>query len=274
MFDISQANIGPLPGLNLQIVLDQLLLFFFCSFRISAFLIASPIFGAGYVLLPVRILFGMVLTLAIFQNQANTLNLETITSAFGVVLIIKEVAIGLSAGLVLTIWFSAATLAGEKIASTSGLAFAAQVDPNTGSSTPVVSQILMLFLLVIFLAVDGHLIVLRTLLDSYEFIPINSLPTLGILLKSGIGAAGSMFLAATVIMLPIAIVLLMINLSIGIITRSAPTLNLFAFGFPITLLGTFILLYFSASTIGFAMSDLVEASIESMQDMIWGIGNG
>jgi flagellar biosynthetic protein FliR len=63
-------------------------------------------------------------------------------------------------------------------------------------------------------------------------------------------------------------------LSIGIITRTAPSLNLFSFGFPITLLGTFVFLYFSASTIGFAMSDLVESSIKSMQDMIWGIENG
>ena len=274
MLDISQPNIGSLPGLELSIVIDKILLFFFCSVRISAFLISSPIFGAGYVLLPVRILFGMVLTLTVFQDQSTLLDVQKMTSVLGVILIFKEIALGLSAGLVLTIWFSAASLAGEKIASTSGLAFAAQLDPNTGSSTPVISQIFMLFLLVIFLAIDGHLIVIRTLLDSYEFVPIDSMPTLGIMIKSGVGAAGSMFLAATVIMLPVSIILLMVNLSIGIMTRSAPTLNLFSFGFPITLLGTFIFLYFSASTIGFAMSDLVDASIRSMQDMIWGLDNG
>ena len=100
------------------------------------------------------------------------------------------------------------------------------------------------------------------------------MPTLGIMIKSGIVAAGSMFLAATVIMLPISVFLLMVNLSIGIMTRSAPTLNLFSFGFPITLLGTFIFLYFSTTSIGFAMSDLVDAAIQSMQDMIWGLNNG
>ena len=274
MLDFPSSNIGTLPGLELQIIQDKILLFLFCSIRISAFLISSPIFGAGYVLLPVRILFGMVLTLSVFQHQSDLIEIQTITSSIGVILIIKEIAIGLSAGLILTIWFSAASLAGEKIASTSGLAFAAQVDPNTGSSTPVISQILMLFLLVIFLAIDGHLIVLRTMLDSYEYIRIDSIPTLDILLKTGIGAAGSMFLAATIIMLPVSVLLLMVNLSIGVMTRSAPTLNLFSFGFPITLLGTFIFLYFSASSIGFAMSDLVESAIVSMQDMIWGITYG
>ena len=274
MFDIPPSDIGALPGLELQLVQDKILLFLFCSIRISSFLISSPIFGAGYVLLPVRILFSMVLTLSIFQDQSSSIDIKTITSAYGIILIFKELAIGLSAGLILTIWFSAASLAGEKIASTSGLAFAAQIDPNTGASTPVISQILMLFLLVIFLALDGHLIVLRTILDSYDYISIVSVPTLDILLKSGIGAAGSMFLAATIIMLPVSVLLLMVNVSIGVMTRSAPTLNLFSFGFPITLLGTFIFLYFSASSIGFAMSDLVDAAIRSMQDMIWGINYG
>ena len=274
MFDIPSSDIGALPGLELQLVQDKILLFLFCSIRISSFLISSPIFGAGYVLLPVRILFSMVLTLSIFQDQSSSIDIKTITSAYGIILIFKELAIGLSAGLILTIWFSAASLAGEKIASTSGLAFAAQIDPNTGASTPVISQILMLFLLVIFLALDGHLIVLRTILDSYDYISIVSVPTLDILLKSGIGAAGSMFLAATIIMLPVSVLLLMVNVSIGVMTRSAPTLNLFSFGFPITLLGTFIFLYFSASSIGFAMSDLVDAAIRSMQDMIWGINYG
>ena len=122
-------------------------------------------------MLPVRILFGMVLTLSIFQHQSDLIEIQTITSSIGVILIIKEIAIGLSAGLILTIWFSAASLAGEKIASTSGLAFAAQVI-QIQVLQPVISQILMLFLLY-FLAIDGHLIVLRTMLDSYEYIRID-----------------------------------------------------------------------------------------------------
>ena len=113
MLDLPINNIGTLPGLELQIIQDKILLFLFCSIRISAFLISSPIFGAGYVLLPVRILFAMVLTLSIFQDQSALIDVQTITSSIGIILIAKEIAIGLSAGLVLTIWFSAASLAGE-----------------------------------------------------------------------------------------------------------------------------------------------------------------
>ena len=102
MLDLPFNNIGTLPGLELQIIQDKILLFLFCSIRISAFLISSPIFGAGYVLLPVRILFAMVLTLSIFQDQSALIDVQTITSPIGIILIAKEIAIGLSAGLVLT----------------------------------------------------------------------------------------------------------------------------------------------------------------------------
>ena len=100
MLDFPISNIGTLPGLELQIIQDKILLFLFCSIRISAFLISSPIFGAGYVLLPVRILFGMVLTLSVFQHQSDLIEIQTITSSIGVILIIKEITIGLSAGLI------------------------------------------------------------------------------------------------------------------------------------------------------------------------------
>ena len=267
MLPLTTQTIMGLPGLELQGLITLILQFFVAMLRIGAFLISSPLLGARWIPLQVRLIISVMLTLIIWQ-YTTPISVEVLTSHQAIIIVFSEIFIGLSAGLILTIWFSAASLAGEKIASTSGLAFAAQVDPNTGSSTPVISQILMLFLLVIFLAIDGHLIVIRTMLDSYEYINIDTMPTLDILLKTGIGAAGSMFLAATIIMLPVSVLLLMVNVSIGVMTRSAPTLNLFSFGFPITLLGTFIFLYFSASSIGFAMSDLVEAAIISMQDIM------
>ena len=95
-----------------------------------------------------------------------------------------------------------------------------------------------------------------------------------VLIASGITAAGSMFLAATIIMLPITTVLLMINVAIGIITRSAPQLNLFSFGFPISLLAVFLLLFFSAGAFGASSQSLVDSALTSLQDMIGGLASG
>ena len=87
-------------------------------------------------------------------------------------------------------------------------------------------------------------------------------------------AAGSMFLNATIIiMLPVVIIILLINVSIGIITR-APQLNLFSFGFPMTMLGAFIVLYLSVTNFGFAFSDLVNTSLDHLMSTIESLANG
>ena len=83
-----------------------------------------------------------------------------------------------------------------------------------------------------------------------------------------------MFLAATIIMLPITTVLLMINVAIGIITRSAPQLNLFSFGFPISLLAVFLLMFFSAGAFGTSSQSLVDSALTSLQDLIGGLAGG
>ena len=83
--------------------------------------------------------------------------------------------------------------------------------------------------------------------------------------KGGIAAAGSMFLAASIIMLPIAITMLLINLAIGVITRSAPQLNLFSFGFPISMLAVFVVLYMSVGVISLALKDVVTSTMDNLQ---------
>ena len=126
----------------------------------------------------------------------------------------------------------------------------------------------------IFLSVDGHLLAIGTMLESYRILPIGSSVQPGMLLESGISAAGSMFLAATIIMLPVSVVLLLINVTIGIITRSAPQLNLFSFGFPISLLAVFVLLYVSTGALGDSAQSLVDSSLTAMRNLIGGLGNG
>ena len=266
-------DMGGLPGLELQAVMSVLAQFFLATIRIGAFLVAVPVFGAANVPLQVRIILSALLGVVVMGYvPVPTVDSYSELQILGV--IVTELVVGLSAGLVITIWFSAAVLAGEKIATSAGLGFAAQIDPSTGATTPVVSKMLSLFLIVIFLGLNGHLVVIRTMLDSYNYLPIGEMPAFGALIKGGIAAAGSMFLAATIIMLPIAITMLLINLAIGVITRSAPQLNLFSFGFPISMLAVFVVLYMSIGVISFAMQDLVHSTIDNLQLVLGAITYG
>ena len=267
------AGVGPLPGVNLQFVMELLAGLFLASLRIGAFLIASPFFGGSSVPLQVRIIMAVLLGVAVVTT-VDVPDWQAFAGLNGLQVILTELAIGISSGLILTIWFSAALLAGEKIASSAGLGFAAQIDPDSGGQTPVVSKTFSLFLTVIFLSWNGHLLVLRAVADSYTYLPVGAMPAFPVLIQSGIAAAGSMFLAATIIMLPLTAFLMAINLVIGVITRSAPQLNLFSFGFPISMIGIFVLLYLWVDVLGGAMDDLSHAAAENIQLVLGTMING
>ena len=267
------AGVGPLPGVNLQFVMELLAGLFLASLRIGAFLIASPFFGGSSVPLQVRIIMAVLLGVAVVTT-VEVPDWQAFAGLNGLQVILTELAVGISSGLILTIWFSAVLLAGEKIASSAGLGFAAQIDPDSGGQTPVVSKTFSLFLTVIFLSWNGHLLVLRAVADSYTYLPVGAMPAFPVLIQSGIAAAGSMFFAATIIMLPLTAFLMAINLVIGVITRSAPQLNLFSFGFPISMIGIFVLLYLWVDVLGGAMDDLSHAAAENIQLVLGTMING
>ena len=266
-------DINAFPGLNLNNIVTILPLFFLATVRVGSFVLSSPLFGMRAVPTPIRVVISFILGLAVIsftglpsEDLLNSLNF--------IFIILVEVAVGLTAGLIVTIWFSSVALAGEKIATSAGLGYAAQIDPQAGGQTPVVSVILNLFLIVLFVSLDGHLLMLRVFFESYLILPIGSMPPTMVLIGAGIKAAGSMFIAASLIMLPVVGVILMINVSAGVMTRSAPQLNLFSFVFPVTILSAFIILYFSTGTMALAFSDLIFSSIEALEDLMIGISDG
>lgn len=262
-----------IPGLSLQNAVETLSIFFLSSIRIGAFLISSPFFGAQSIPLQVRIITSIILGFA-FHSQFDNVQISDFENLTLVRVVFSEILIGLVVGLFVSVLFASVALAGEKIATSGGLGFAAQVDPNSGGQTPVISNILTLFLIVIFLSVDGHLALIRAIHFSYEVLPFSGSIDLQNASKFGVDAAGSMFEVASVIMLPIVILLLLTNFSVGVVTRSAPQLNLFSFGFPITLLVVFLGLYASVTPLGYAMEELVEFSLSFVDRFYESISNG
>ena len=271
--DLLTKDVNAFPGLNLNNIVTVLPLFFLATVRVGSFVISSPLFGMRGVPTPIRVVISFILGLAVISFTG--LPSEDLLSSLNFIFVVLvEIAVGLTAGLIVTIWFSSVALAGEKMATSAGLGYAAQIDPQAGGQTPVVSVILNLFLIVLFVSLDGHLLMLRVFFESFSILPIGSMPPPMVLIGAGIKAAGSMFVAASLIMLPVVGIILMINVSAGIMTRSAPQLNLFSFVFPVTILGAFIILYFSTGTMALAFSDLIFSSIEALEDLMLGISDG
>jgi len=223
--------------------------------------------------LPVRIVFSFGIGVWVLSNIKFP-PLELLVGIDLLPIILQEVFIGLSCGMVLSICFGTVILAGEKIAATSGLAFASQVDPSSGAQSPVISQIFSLFLLVLFFSLNGHLVIFDLIFRSYESFPIGGMVEYKKIIENSLSSTNFLFKTAVMIVLPIVSVLFFMNIGIGFITKSAPQLNLFSFGFPMTILGTFFALYFSVDALQFVFSELIDEAIGIIKMVLGDLSDG
>jgi flagellar biosynthesis protein FliR len=262
-----EGAIFSLPGLDLARLADPMAAFFFAMLRIGSFLIASPVFGGRFVPLPVRIVASVCLALPV-AGLPGFPGAEALARLSAVPMIMAELAVGLTAGLVLTVLFAAAGLAGDRIANAAGLGFAMQFDPSAGAQSPVVAQIFGLAMMMVFLGTDGHLVALRIILDSYAAHPPGAAPDLSMLVAAGVTAGGMMFALASALMLPVVVGLLVLNLAVGVVTRSAPQLNLFSVGFPLAMLAAIVLLWLTAPQMMDGLGAVSEAALQMIRTLL------
>jgi flagellar biosynthetic protein FliR len=203
--------------------------------RILALYSSAPLFSHATVPRPARI--GLAaLTAALLVPTLPPPPDVPLVSAAGLMLVAVEIAIGLAIGFFLQLVFAAVELAGDAIGLQMGLSFAAFIDPQNQTPTPIVGSLLSIVLILVFLATNAHLMLLAALGDSFVRWPVGTTP--GWPEVSTIVAQGAfMFDLGLRIALPVIGVLLLVNLALGVLARTAPQLNLFAVGFPLTLIG-------------------------------------
>ncbi len=205
----------------------------FMRVGIAAFVV--PVFGNNMLPARIRVFLGAVLTIAVLPAVGEVPPVEPL-SAEGVLIAVQEVLVGLTIGMILALALNTAVIAGESIALAMGLGFAMMVDPQTGMSVPVISQILLTLVTLLFLAVGGHLMIVQLLADSFSAIPVGEM-TLEREVFWTVAAWGTqMYAGAVLIALPLVTVMLVINLALGVMTRAAPQMNVFSVGLPLTIL--------------------------------------
>ncbi len=215
--------------------------FFWPFTRVMAMLAITPVIGGKNIPVPVKILLGLLLTIAVLPvNQATPS--VTPWSAAGVYVVAQQILIGLSMGFILLLVFTAVNLAGHSIAMAMGLGFSLTVDPNQGVHVPIVSQFLSILASLLFLSLNGHLALISTLASSFELLPVASPGITSQGLWDIILWAAIMFSGALSIALPAIVAILISNLVMGVMTRSSPQLNIFSIGFPMTMLVGFVAL--------------------------------
>lgn len=249
----------PVAVPNIEAVLQ---LWMLGMIRPGAAFLAAPVFGAASVPVQLRLVVALAVGVPAVAASGLALPADGIVSVPGLLFIIGEVVIGLAIGFVLQMGLAAALLAGEAISNTMGLGFASMIDPVSGQSSSSVGQFLSMLATALFLAADGHLLLVGIIVDSYAALPPGgAFPTHGAI--EGVLRFGSlMFVAGLSIALPVGFILILVQIIMGVIGRSAPALNLFAVGIPATLLAGLVLLGIATPVMAEALARILSDALD------------
>ncbi|MBU6957409.1 flagellar type III secretion system protein FliR [Pseudomonas sp. CVAP len=234
-------------------------------FRVGAVLTTMPVFGTTLVPKRIRLYFAVAITVVIAPGlppmpQVNPLDLS------GLLLIAEQILIGALLGFSLQLFFQAFVVAGQIVSIQMGMGFASMVDPTNGVSAAVIGQFLTMLVTLLFLGMNGHLVVFEVLTESFTTLPVGS----GMLVNHFWEMAGKMgwvLGAAMLLVLPAITALLVVNIAFGVMTRAAPQLNIFSIGFPLTLVLGLVIFWVSLGDILNQYQPLAVEALQLLRDM-------
>ncbi len=230
--------------------------------RILGLVAAAPLFGNTGVPMSIKVGLGVLLAAVIAPTVPEVPALDPGSWA-GLLILVKELLIGVAMGFAMRIVFAAIEYAGEIASMTMGLGFAMFFDPSSRGRSSAVGQFLALVATMAFLAVNAHLVLLAALAESFVTLPISSTPFSGNAPLELVRWGGRIFSAGLQLSLPIIAALLITNVALGILTRAAPQLNIFGIGFPVTLGVGFLTLSLTLPYLGMPIVNLFNQGIEA-----------
>ena len=240
--------------------------YFFPFVRIGACFLAAPVFAARFV--PARVRLLLAGAVAVIVGPLVAVPNLTPFSFEGAVATIQQIIIGLAVAFVLQIIFDALSMGGQLLSNTMGLGFAYNVDPLRGVGTPVLGQLYMILVTLTFLALNGHLRLIELLAQSFTTLPAGTRGLGPEQIWNVVAWGSQLFSGAVMVALPGMTALLIVNLAFGVMSRAAPSLNLFAVGFPISLIFGLIIIYIGLPAVQGTFVESLELAFELVQGLL------
>ncbi|HEX6733256.1 MAG TPA: flagellar biosynthetic protein FliR [Azonexus sp.] len=231
--------------------------------RILGFIAAAPLWSTAVIPQRTRLILGLAITLAIAPVLPPMPAVPPATLA-GLWIMLQQMLIGIAMGFAARIVFAAFDMAGEFMGFQMGLGFATFYDPLRGAQTPVVAEFIGLIALLLFLSMNGHLLYFATLAQSFVAMPIGATPLAAASWLNLVQLGSTIFSAGLLLALPVVVALMITNLALAVLTRAAPQLNIFALGFPLTLIGGFVVLAISLHYLAEPIQAVFEIGLGAM----------
>jgi flagellar biosynthesis protein FliR len=229
--------------------------FILVFFRTASVLWLLPIFSARSISVPFKM--GVSILIAFLMVDFVSLGSVTFSDPFHMMLLVlKEIFIGVTIGYVVRLIFTMVQVAGEMVSLQAGFGFARFMDPYTNTQVSELTQILNILTLMVFFAIDAHHFVLKGLFASFKELPLAGAGMKGPLVGYLIDITGKVFSVGLKIGAPLIITLFLVELSLGILSRMIPQINVFVEGMPLKILITISVLSFSIAILVPAIAGL------------------
>jgi flagellar biosynthetic protein FliR len=233
--------------------------------RMSALMLFAPVFSLPALTTRLRVLLALALAVMVYP-MFDWPRIDPL-SARGLLEVVNQITIGLMMGLILQVAIAAVVVAGQAISNSMGLSMAMMIDPNLGN-VPTVAQFLIVLATLVFVGLGGHGLLLAMLVESFSSLPVGTFVMVEQSWRQVLAWSSMMFLGAVLIALPVMVTLLFINIGIGVITRAAPSLNIFAVGLPATIVMGFLVLIMSMANIGARLQWLWTQSLVQTRTLV------
>lgn len=214
--------------------------------RIGGMFMTMIFMSAQFVTIKIRLILAITVTVIVvpmlppvapeYSHNLLSLNAMLISG--------QQILIGAAVGFVSQMILQAFVLAAQILSMQAGLGFASMMDPANGMNVPLLSQLLLMMTTLLFLSINGHLLMIEMIVHSFETLPIGPQGIELVNLEALVHFGSMIFVTAIMVGLSAVISLLLVNISFGIMTKVAPQLNIFAVGFPITLQAALLLFWF------------------------------
>ncbi|OED37913.1 flagellar biosynthetic protein FliR [Chromatiales bacterium (ex Bugula neritina AB1)] len=224
--------------------------------RIAGLVMVAPVFGAAYVTSRIKAGLIILLTVIIIPGTDPVPAVQPL-SAEALLITATQLLIGVSIGYMILLVFNAIVVGGEAIATTMGLGYALINDPSNGVQVPILSQFYTVFATLLFLALNGHHVLIELLTVSFDYLPVGTRIN-GDMLWTIIDWSSVLFIGALGIAIPALASMLTVNLIMGIMTRASPQLNIFSIGFPVTMTIGFVVILMTLPVVASSFESLLD----------------
>lgn len=239
--------------------------------RVACFVAVAPVFGHKSINVKLRVLIASCISILLFTSGDYVIPEYSTVIEFSL-LIIKEALVGLSIGFVSSFVMSALIVAGEFIDREVGFTMSTSFDPSQGSMVTITSELYDKMVYLIILITNLHFYILKAIASSYELIPLGDVNVnLPVVYNNVLGFIVEYFNIGFSIAMPVFLGATILNVVLGILTKSAPQMNMFAIGMQLKVIVGLLILSITIMFIPNITNFLIEKMSGMITDLMGGL---